>query len=222
MRIWAFVSQKGGSGKSTLCTQIAVYAGQIGEKVIILDLDPQASAHAWHLARGAGESPAVVRSLPEKLPQVMAAIRDTGAFTLVLIDTAPHTNRAAVEAIRVADVLICPTRASNFDLMSLRDTSAILDSMSAKDRAVVVLNAVHGKGKEAARARMAVQGERLGIFTAQIVVVDRVAFIKATDSGRGVTEKGYDTDAANDVQKLWAEINAHWPVMAKKEVANDV
>src|SRR5262249_5519946 len=52
MRIWSFVQQKGGSGKSTICTNVAVHAEEKGETVLIVDLDPQSSASLWHLERG--------------------------------------------------------------------------------------------------------------------------------------------------------------------------
>ena len=42
MRTIAFVTQKGGSGKSTLASSLAVTAMEAGERVFIIDLDPQA------------------------------------------------------------------------------------------------------------------------------------------------------------------------------------
>ena len=218
MRIWALISQKGGSGKSTLSTQLAVYAGQCGEKVIILDLDPQASAHAWHVLRGEGMAPPVVRTLPEKLHGTIDAIRDTGAFTLVIIDTAPHSDRTAVEAIQISDLLICPTRPSNFDVSALKDTANLIGSMNAIDKAIVVANCVHARGADATASKVAEMVKRLGLAPADAYVVDRAAFINATDIGKGVTEKGFDSKAAKDIQELWAEVNKTWPVMkAAKE-----
>jgi chromosome partitioning protein len=44
MRSVAFLSQKGGSGKTTLAAHVAVAAGEAKEKVVLIDTDPQASA----------------------------------------------------------------------------------------------------------------------------------------------------------------------------------
>jgi chromosome partitioning protein len=44
MRSIAFLSQKGGSGKTTLAVHVAVAACETKEKVILIDTDPQGSA----------------------------------------------------------------------------------------------------------------------------------------------------------------------------------
>lgn len=56
MRTWSFVQQKGGSGKSTICTNLAVHAEEKGETVPIVDLDPQSSATLWHAQRGTNKA----------------------------------------------------------------------------------------------------------------------------------------------------------------------
>ena len=44
MRSVAFLSQKGGSGKTTLAVHVAVAACEAQEKVVLIDSDPQGSA----------------------------------------------------------------------------------------------------------------------------------------------------------------------------------
>jgi chromosome partitioning protein len=47
MRTIAFVSQKGGSGKSTIASSLAVAAHEMEEKVCVIDMDPQGSLMNW-------------------------------------------------------------------------------------------------------------------------------------------------------------------------------
>ena len=47
MRTIAFVGQKGGSGKSTIASSLAVAAQAMGEKVCLVDMDPQGSLANW-------------------------------------------------------------------------------------------------------------------------------------------------------------------------------
>ncbi len=209
MRVWAFVSQKGGSGRSTLCTQLATYACQCGERVAIVDLDPQGSSLAWHEVRGKGESPTVIPALPEKLANLVQKIRESRLATMVMIDTAPHTDKGAVEAIMAADLVICPQRPGMFDQSSLTSTITLLDMADAKPYAVGVVNAVRG-GKAAVSDYTSVS-EKLGdmeLRVAAAFIGDKRSIMTAVEEGKGVTEKkGVKDGAGKQIIALWDELN---------------
>ena len=84
MRIWSFIQQKGGVGKTTLCLNLAVAAEAKGEKVLVVDLDQQGSAVFWSTTRGTNK-PTVIDALPEKLPDIIRAAPELG-ITLVPVD----------------------------------------------------------------------------------------------------------------------------------------
>ena len=50
MRVITFVTQKGGSGKTTLVLSCAVAADKLGARVLVLDMDPQKTAESWYQA----------------------------------------------------------------------------------------------------------------------------------------------------------------------------
>src|ERR1019366_9423582 len=109
MRTLAFVTQKGGAGKTTLAATIAVAAVETGEKVIALDLDPQGSLAAWGNDRDA-DAP-TVDSLPSdkvtQLAQVLAALEKKG-FTLAILDCAGIVSTSTNPAIKAADLCLIP------------------------------------------------------------------------------------------------------------------
>ena len=92
MRTIAFLSQKGGVGKTTLAASLAVAAAGTGERVIALDLDPQASLVSWSERRKAAKAPnnLVIEPLEsEQLPQLHAVLEGLteAGFTIAVFDT---------------------------------------------------------------------------------------------------------------------------------------
>ena len=74
----ALVSQKGGSGKTTLAINLAVAAELAGHPAAVIDLDPQASAAAWGDSRET-ETPVVVSAQAARLADVLDTAREHGA-----------------------------------------------------------------------------------------------------------------------------------------------
>src|SRR6476661_321542 len=93
MRSIAFLTHKGGAGKTTLTAALAVAAAAAGEKVIALDLDSQGSLVRWSDRRKAANAPNSVVIEPlesERLPQLPAIFEGLAGvgFTLAVFDTA--------------------------------------------------------------------------------------------------------------------------------------
>lgn len=216
MRTWSFISQKGGSGKSTLSTQLAVHATECGERVLIVDLDPQGSAEVWHQKRGIDRHPGAMRCKPENLNRVLDNASTFG-ITLIMIDTAPHTDKDALTAIRSADLIICPTQASLFDLASLADTATLLENANVKSKAIVVVNQVPpGKSESATFAEAAAVVKTYGLALCSKHVCHRRAFVTSTNEGKGVTETAGDKKASDEIRSLWLELCRLSPMVAMK------
>src|SRR6202453_3532734 len=96
MRTIEILSQKGGSGKTTLALHLAVAAERAGRVAAVIDLDPQASAAGWKDSRST-ETPVVVAMPASRLSQALDTARGAGA-DLALIDSAPHAGDVALAA----------------------------------------------------------------------------------------------------------------------------
>ena len=103
----ALLAQKGGTGKTTLAVHVAADFEGAGGSAALVDLDPQASAALWGDKRG--RSPFVGAVPAARLEAALAAARRSGAG-LVVIDTAPHSESAALAAARAADLALVPLR----------------------------------------------------------------------------------------------------------------
>jgi chromosome partitioning protein len=199
MKTVAVESQKGGSGKTTTTLNLAVAAGQAGKAVVVIDLDPQASAAGWKDSRTT-EAPVVVSVPPARLPQALQAALEGGA-DLALIDTAPHAESAALAAAKAADLILIPTRPGILDLRAI-GTTADLVKIAGKP-AFVVLNAIPPGATrliEDARAAAAVHG----LEVAPVVIEQRAALSHSLTAGQTAQEYEPHGKAAEEIARLYA------------------
>lgn len=216
VRTWAFVSQKGGAGRSTLATQLAVHAQECGEVVCLLDLDPQESATTWSQARGS-DQPAVVPCTMELLQKMIAEAAKLGC-TLMLLDTPPHHAATAVAAVTAAEFIVCPTRPSLFDIAALRDTADLLTHAGKKHLAIAVANCIPPTGAESAYGEAVAAVEALGLRICETHIGNRRAFVAAVGAGKGVTEIFRSDKASEELRQLWHELNRLSSASPKKTV----
>ncbi len=198
MKKIAFLSQKGGSGKTTLAVHTAVAAYEAGERVVIVDTDPQKSASVWGNTRSQ-DAPIVATAAAAELGRVLDAARQE-RMTLAIIDTAPHAAPDAARIVRAVDLVAIPCRPTAFDIAAAG--SAVDIVKAAGVRAVFVLSACPFRSPEIAEAR-AVLAE-YGLPIAPVEIIDRRAFARAVATGRAVTEFESDGKAAGEIRILWS------------------
>ena len=132
----AFVG-KGGAGKSTLCSNLAVIAHAVGLKAGILDADSQASVSDWQRARGSKDipvQPCSVNNLKQWVPKARAA-----GLEWLFVDLPPGA-RNVLGATQVADPCLVIARPNFFDVKVASQLVEVLDSQAA--RLAIILNAV--------------------------------------------------------------------------------
>jgi chromosome partitioning protein len=197
MKTIAIVSRKGGSGKTTLAVHVAVAAFLNKKQTAIIDLDPQASASGWGDSRE-DESPAVVSAQASRLTHVLEAAAENGA-EIIIIDTSPHSETAALAAIRAADLILIPCRPAIFDLRAISDTIDLVKM--AKKSAFVILNAVPPKGSLGEEAQTAISQHDVEICPFKLT--QRMAFVHAVTAGLSVQEYEPGSKAADEIKSLY-------------------
>lgn len=114
MKTVLIANPKGGSGKSTLSTNIAGYLANRGQRVALLDMDRQQSSYLW------------IESRPEELPQIRAMKYNKepdGPSNWLVIDSAAGLagSNLAHSLVKQAHKIIVPVVPSMFDLHASRD-----------------------------------------------------------------------------------------------------
>ena len=111
-KIICVANRKGGVGKTTLATNLAVALNTKG-KSILIDADEQQSAFKWANQREDIECITVHSDLLEKLEKL------DKEYEYILIDVAGRDSTIFREALLVSDTLIVPTQPSLLDLQVL-------------------------------------------------------------------------------------------------------
>jgi chromosome partitioning protein len=198
MKTVAILSQKGGTGKTTLALHLAVAAERSDIPVAVLDLDPQASAAEWKDSR-ADESPSVTSIQPTRLRKALEVAQSAGA-ALVIIDSAPHSADAAVGAAEAADLILIPCRAGILDLRAIATTARIA-KMTGKP-AFVVFNAAPIRAPRLMEdAAAAVQQH--GLAVAPVVIHQRSAYAHSLTAGQTAEEYEPEGKAAEEIGELF-------------------
>jgi chromosome partitioning protein len=205
MRTVAFLTQKGGTGKTTLAASLAVAAADAGERVVVLDLDQQGPLARWGERRKAANpsNNIVVESLEcERLPRlgtILEGLAGVG-FTLAVFDTGT-SDRATIRLIaEAADICLLPARPTRLDVEATAGTFRSV--FLAKRKAAFVLNQCPPAYRNA-RASDAAKGlTSLGLL-AEPMLSARVDFQDAMGAGLGVTEYARAGKAAQEIETLW-------------------
>jgi chromosome partitioning protein len=186
--IIAFVSRKGGVGKSTLARALAREAAAGGMRTKIADLDTQQGTSVdWHRTRlNAGIEPVMA---VEAFAGAEQALRAADHFDLLIIDGPARTSRGTLDIARVADLVVQPTGASVDDLRpAVREFHALVQEGVPKSKLAFALNRI-GTIAEEADARSYVA--EAGYEALDGCLLERPAYRKAQNTGHAVTETSY-------------------------------
>lgn len=194
------MSQKGGVGKTTIATAIAVAAELSGRRTAIFDLDPQGSAAFWKDTREA-EAPAVVAIPPVRLSHMLKAAAEAGT-ELVVIDAPPVAKDIAFLAAEVADFILIPTKPAVLDVMAATETLKLIRRATEPPKpSAVVMTFCPVQGKEVPDTEAAIR--QMGAELAPVRIHNRVAYSRAQQTGLTALEFEPNGKAADEIKRLY-------------------
>jgi len=201
--IVACLGMKGGSGKTTLATNLAAgLAARPHEKILLLDTDEQASSARWNLER------------PEARPQIKTLqLPDAGLlkerfsdleskFTHIIVDGSPRMDHLSTVTLGIADMVLIPIQPSPLDIWAteqLVDRVHKVKEINADFQVAFVLNRFNPNTVISKSALSAL--ETLDIPIVKTGLKQRVAYAVAMAMGLSVIEYT-DRKAAQEMSDL--------------------
>ena len=131
----AFIQQKGGSGKTTMCIHAACALAE-RHKVALVDLDTQGSIAAWHEH---------ISAQPKNLDVFVAGkAKDLGelsGYDYVIVDT---KGELSAEVLPFVDVVLLPCQPSPLDVWAAADSVQLcrdyIEKINPKLKAALVVS----------------------------------------------------------------------------------
>jgi len=213
-KIIAVSNQKGGAGKSTVTTNIAVELAHRGYEVLVIDSDAeQQSAMVWSARREQvnenGKLPFIqVTHLPAKNLRNVHRLRDK--YEYILIDGGARITDEAHAAVAVADFLLVPVKTSELDIESTIQFLKIVSLGMKRNDSLKVSILINGINEKTVLGQTVLeqleQWEDFKLLNARLGHYQ--AFQDAVSSGMGVVELGTRTAVkpSNQVRAVVTEI----------------
>ena len=199
MKTVAVVSQKGGVGKTTAAIQIGFAAHRAGLVTVIIDLDPQSTAAKWGERREA-DGPCVVGGRASRLALIVETARANGA-DLVIIDTPPCAEDTALQASKIADFILIPTRPGGFDVEAIQATLDMVEYLGRPG--AVLVNSVPTNRQHLAATTLDRLGKR-GFAVAPVLWMERAAFADLGADDMPTLERDAECKASEEVAGLFS------------------
>jgi chromosome partitioning protein len=198
MHVIAIASPKGGSGKTTLASALAVRAAMESPRVAMFDLNcDQGNLTQWWVLRGEPMNPRLVEV--EHITRDVEVLR-ASRFEWLIIDTPPLELDIIENAVLKADCVLIPVRASIFDIGSI--TPVVEMCRERHKPYAFVLSAVDSRFKKLTERAMAALISEGPICATRISY--RQPYISALTGGKAGHE--VEEDLRPEIDSLWGEV----------------
>lgn len=205
--------EKGGTGKTTIATNLAAMRARAGRDVLLVDTDIQGSASFWVQTRDdASVEPRVAnvqkfgKNLANELSDLAKRYQD------IIIDAGGRDSAELRASLVRADLAVIPVQASQFDLWTLDRMDEMVKLAKTYNEGlrvkILISRAPTNPGVTEANNAAELVGEFDTFDLAETIIRDRIAFRRAAAEGKGVAEM-YDPEtekAAWEINKLYKEI----------------
>ena len=199
MKVLTVANRKGGAGKSTCAAHLALEAVAGGLKTILIDMDPQKTLEMWWDKREE-ENPYLIDTNANDLLKSIETLRDK-SFDLCIIDTPGDASQNALSGIKVADLVLIPSKPTAPDLAAIGRTISMVEESNKAFAFVITQGIIRAKATLQAASVLSQFGA-----VAPSVISNRTAYANAM--GLGTSACLLDKQAEGEIQQVWSFIKA--------------
>jgi chromosome partitioning protein len=194
MRVLTVANRKGGAGKSTCAAHLAVEAVKSGLKTILIDMDPQKTLENWWQKREE-DNPYLIETNAGDLPMTIEKLTEK-SFDLCIIDTPGDASINAIAGIKVANLIVIPSKPTAPDLTAIGRTISMVEESSKNYVFVITQGIIRAKATLQAASVLSQFGA-----VAPAVISNRTSYASAMGTGGSACEG--DKLAEEEVRHVW-------------------
>lgn len=201
---------KGGSGKTTLAINIAVYLSSKNKKVLLVDGDEQKSATSWAVKREQERNDENLTTIHLTGSSILSEVKKLSKnYDETIIDVGGRNNASLRASLVVCNTFLTPLRPRSLDIWTLQELEDLLNEAKAtgsKFRTLSILNQADPVGKDNQDA-MKVLSDYHSIETVEFPIIQRKIFSNSINDGLGVYEYSpKDKKAEKELSELISKI----------------